>query len=121
MTRSRLTAVVALASLVAAGCVPGTPDADPFEGRWRSEGYGLYLDVAGGIDVYEHTSISCALVAGGSGRGSADVLSLEGDRLLLTEGGRTIAFDPIEVLPERCAAPFGSDEPADTFAVLVAE
>jgi len=118
--RIALWQIVLMSALLAGGCAQGAPNSDQFEGLWRSEGYGLLLDVSGGIDVYEHTSMSCGLVAGGSGRGSGEILGLEGDRLILAEVGRTISFDRIDVLPETCLEPYRSEDPRDTFAVLVA-
>ncbi len=111
---------ILLVLALATGCTGGVGDPRPFEGLWRSEGYGLLLDVSGAIDVYEYTSISCARVAGGSGIGSGEVLGLEGDRLILTETARTVAFDRIDVLPETCREPFHSDDPVDAFEVMVA-
>ncbi|MFH2073270.1 MAG: S41 family peptidase [Actinomycetota bacterium] len=108
------------ALLLASGCAGGSGDAGPFQGRWRSEGFGLLLDVSGSIDVYEYTSVSCGRVAGGSGIGSGEILGLLGDRLILAETARTIAFDRIDALPEICSEPFRSDDPADAYEVLVA-
>jgi hypothetical protein len=107
-------------TLVAGGCAQGAGDSEPFEGLWQSEGYGLLLDVGSAIDVYEYTGVSCGLVAGASSRGSGEILGLAGDRLILTETGRTIFFDRIEVFPPACNEPFRSEDPVDSFAVLVA-
>lgn len=117
MRRSALAVVLAL---VVGGCAQGAPDTAPFEGLWQSEGYGLFLEVAGSIDVYEYTSRSCGLVAGGSSRGSGEILGLAGDRLVLTETGRSIYFDRIDLLPDACGEPFRSDDPVVSFEVMVA-
>jgi hypothetical protein len=115
----RRAAAVAAASLAVGACTLGAGDTEPLEGRWRSEGFGLYLVVEGrSVDLYEHTAISCGLAASGSARGIDDLLSAGADgRLLLEEPGRSIRFDPVELLPEACGEPFASDDPLLSFRV----
>lgn len=108
------------AVLLVAGCTGAAGDGEEFGGLWRSEGFGLYLDIDGGIDVYEHTAVSCGRVASGSMRGSDGFTLIGEDGLELREPARLIRFDRVDVLPERCADPFRSDDPARTLAVLVA-
>ena len=109
----RRAALVAVLLVVVAGCVPGAREAAPFEGRWVSEGFGMFMLIDGGtVEIYEHTPVSCVRVHDGAARGISDVLSLEGDRLVLDDDGRVIRFDRIDFLPQRCAADF-FDEDAD--------
>ncbi|MCJ7726600.1 MAG: S41 family peptidase [Acidimicrobiia bacterium] len=117
--RILLAAVLAVA-VMASGCAQGASDADAFEGIWQSEGFGLILDVSGGIDVYEYTPVSCGLVAGGSERGSGEILGIAGDRLILAEADRTISFDRIEALPLACSERYYTEDPTASFEVLVA-
>ncbi|MCB2222696.1 MAG: S41 family peptidase [Actinobacteria bacterium] len=120
MRRPVLAAALAALVTLAAGCTTGAEDTAPFEGLWESEGYGLYLEIGGAIDVYEHTSVSCGLVAAGSSRDSGEILGMEGDRLVLIEADRVVRFDRIDALPERCREPYRDDDPAASLAVLVA-
>ena len=49
-------AMAALLSMT--GSLPAS--AESLDGRWQSEGYGLYFDVSGSrLDAYEMTAISC--------------------------------------------------------------
>lgn len=116
----RPAAAALAAAILAGGCTGGTGGAPELEGLWESEGYGLYLDVSGGIDVYEHTAVSCALVASGPERGSGEILGLEGGRLVLAETNETIRFDRLDALPAACGERFATDDPARVVEVLVA-
>jgi len=71
------------------------------------------------VDIYEHTAAHCFRVATGSARGISDVVALEGDRLVLRDGGRSIAFDAVEILPSNCADPL-DDSPPAVFAAAIA-
>jgi hypothetical protein len=116
---TRRAALLVALLLGAAACTPGSREAEPFEGRWQSEGHGSFMVIDGGnVDVYEHTAVSCVKVQEGAARGISDVLSFEGDRLVLDDDGRVVRFDRIEFLPERCIEQFFTDDPAATLAVL---
>lgn len=120
MTRSVLALAVGLA-LVAAACDPGARQAEPFEGIWRSDGWGTVLVVEGGdVEIFERTGVHCLSVATGGARGIDEVLTLEGERLLMTDSNRAVRFDRIDVLPAECADPAGSPDPALVAQVLVA-
>jgi len=109
-----------VAVALVAGCDPGEREARPYAGLWESDGFGLYLDVHGaGIDVYEHTAAHCLEIAAAPARGVSEVLSLEGERLVLRDGGRVIRFDEVDALPASCAAEAEVD-PAAVFAAAVA-
>ena len=106
-------------ALVAA-CDPGEREARPYAGRWESDGFGLYLDVHGsGIDVFEHTDRHCLQIAAAPARGVSDVISDEGGRLVLRDGGRVIRFDEVPALPASCAERASAD-PSAVFTVAVA-
>jgi hypothetical protein len=106
--------------LLLAGCNPGEREARPFTGRWESRGFGLYLDIHGGnVDIYEHTAFHCYPVATGSARGISDLISLEGERLVLRDGGRVIEFEEIATVPERCVAPLNASA-SSVFDIAVA-
>ena len=116
MTRG---AALFAALLLAAGCTPGSREAAPFEGRWESEGHGTFMVVDGGsVEFYEHTAVSCVRVQEGAARGISDVLSFEGERLVLDDDGRIVRLDRIDFLPPRCGDDFFTDDPAATLAVL---
>ena len=106
--------------LLLAGCGPGEREARPFTGRWESLGFGLYLDIHGGdVDIYEHTAVHCYPVAAGSARGISDVFSLEGERLVLRDGGRVVEFEAIATVPERCVAPLDASL-SSVFGITIA-
>jgi len=103
-----------------AGCDPGEREARPYAGLWESDAFGLYLDVHGGeVDVYEHTAAACLRVAAGPARGMSDVISLDGDRLVLRDAGRVVHFDEVDVLPSSCAER-ADGLPPSVFAAAVA-
>lgn len=114
----RLLAAAAL--LVAAGCTSGGGGGDGFDGLWRSLGFGLLLEIDGGIEVFEHTSVSCAAVAAGPARDISGLEAAEGGRLELREPARLIVFDRVDVLPGRCGDPFWTEDPVRTLEVLAA-
>lgn len=92
--------------VIVAGCDPGEREARPYAGRWESQGFGLFLDIHGGdVDIYEHSDAHCFRVATGSAQGISEVLSLEGERLVLRDGERVVEFVDVGTLPERCADP----------------
>jgi len=96
-------------------------EAEPFEGRWKSEGFGTYLVIEEGeIRIYETTDISCVRVVSGSARGVSDVLSFEGKRLVLDDTGRIVKYDKVDAVPEACGRAWGSDDPQRAFDVLMA-
>ena len=120
MTRRALALAVVLAVVLAA-CDPGAREAEPFTGIWESEGWGTFLLVEGGdVEIFEHTEVHCLSVASGGARGVADVLSLDGERLVMRDNDRVVRFDPIELLPPRCADASGSPDPERAIAVLAA-
>jgi hypothetical protein len=105
--------------MLATACTPGSREAEPFEGRWESEGFGTYLVIDGGnVDVYEHTAVSCVRVQQGAARGISDFLSFEGERLVLDDDGRVLRFERVEFLPERCVEEFLTGDPGVTLGVL---
>lgn len=110
-----LAAVVLLAA-----CTPGSLEAAPFEGVWRSEGWGTFLVVGGDVEYFEHTSVHCLSLGTTGARGIADSLSFEGDRLVLQDSDREIRFDRIDVLPPICADAGLSTDPASAVSVLAA-
>lgn len=112
-------AVAALA-LVLVGCNPGSLEAQPFEGIWQSEGWGSFLLVGGDVEFFEHTPVHCLSVGTAGGRGIADLMSFEGDRLLLRDSDREVRFDRIEVLPPTCAEAGPSNDPVFVVDVLAA-
>lgn len=102
-SRACVVAGLAIAVTVSA-CTDGSREARPFEGIWQSRGVGIYLDIDGqNADVYEYTSVHCVLVYAGPTRGISDVVSLDGDELVLTDAGRVIRFEGLAALPGRCA------------------
>jgi len=108
-------------ALAVSACVPGATEAQPFEGIWRSQGFGSYILVSGGdVEVFEHTSISCVKVVASSARGIAEVVRLEENRLILEDRGRTVRFDPVPLLPESCVEEFFDGSPRHTLEVLAA-
>lgn len=113
-------AAILAAVMVAAGCTPQA-EGKPFEGTWVSEGFGMYLDVhAGNADVYEHTSIHCALAYGGTTRGISAVLSRDGEQLVLTDAGRVVRFDPFPGLPTDCTEDYHREDAARVLEVAAA-
>lgn len=115
----RRTLVIAFAVLLAA-CSPGAREAEPFEGIWQSEGWGTYLYVAGGdVEILEYTAGHCLSVAVGGARGIGEVLSFEGDRLVMRDADREIRFDRIELLPLACAG--GQADDAASAVAIVAD
>ncbi len=116
----RLLAAGALLVVLLVACDPGSRDAAPFQGNWQSEAWGTYLSVNGGsVEVFEYSEVHCFSIASGGARGIADVLSLDGDALILTDAGRTVRFERTDFLPTICIEPV-ADDPATTFDVLVA-
>jgi hypothetical protein len=117
---SRRLAVGALLAALLVSCNPGAREAEPFEGSWQSEAWGMYLSISGGsVEIFEYSSAQCFSVASGGTRGIAEVLAFEGEELLLIDGGRTVRFDRFEFLPEECLAEI-NDDPVSTFEALVA-
>lgn len=114
-----MTSAVATA-LIAGSCSTAVPEAEPFLGVWLSEAWGIVLDVHGGdADIYEISSTHCLLASAGSARNIDDVVTLENGRLVLSDGGRVVRFDPLSEVPAMCtAAPDSS--PAGVLAVVVA-
>ena len=116
----RTRVLLLVAAVVAAGCSPAVPEAEPFLGVWASEGWGIILDVHGGdADIYEVSSAQCLLATAGSARNIDDVVSLEGERLVLDDGGRVIRFDRLAGLPDRCTQQHDSS-PAAVLSTVVA-
>ncbi len=116
----RLLAIGGVLLVVLVACDPGSPEAAPFQGNWQSEAWGTYLSVSGGsVEIFEYSAAHCFSVASGGARGITDVLSLDGETLVLADAGRMIRFDRIEFLPERCIEPV-ADDPTSTFNVVVA-
>jgi hypothetical protein len=114
----RLAVIVLTVGLLTA-CNPGALEAGPFEGIWESDGWGTYLFVEGGeVEFFEHTAVHCLSVATAGARGISDVLSFDGDRLLLRDADREIRFDRIERLPEACADAGPTDDPVLSATVL---
>ena len=114
-------ALVLLVALAATSCVPGSREAAPFAGRWRSEGFGVYLVVeGGGVTVYEHTAVHCMPVRETTAAGIADVASIADGRLVVEEAGRVVRYDPVEALPEACGRPEPADDAGRTFEILAA-
>lgn len=119
----RLAALCTLA-LVAVACAPSTAESDPFNGTWRSIGFGNYLRIGGGvIEIFEHGAGHCVSVAETGTRGISQVVSFdEGDenRILLREAGRVVRYDRVERLPDRCReGTFFDGDPVETFAIVV--
>jgi len=116
----RLVALGALATVLLVACNPGARDAEPFQGNWQSETWGTYISVNGGsVEIFEYSAVHCFSIASGGARGINDVLSLEGEVLVLTDAGRTVRLDRIDFLPEACVGPV-ADDPVATFDVLAA-
>lgn len=116
----RLSALVALA-LAVTSCSNGSQEASPFVGLWASEGFGTYMVIEGGnVDIFEHTSVSCGRTVRGTARGVSEVLRLDGDRLVLEDGGRLVRFDGIDVLPTHCADDYFVEDATASFAILAA-
>jgi carboxyl-terminal processing protease len=114
-------ALALVLALVAAACDPGSREAAPFEGRWRSEGFGVYLVVeGGGVAVYEHTALHCLRVGETTAAGIADAASIVDGRLVVEESGRVVRYDPVEALPGRCATPEAGDDARRDFEILAA-
>lgn len=117
----RRVAALLAASLLVAACSPGAREAEPFEGIWQSEGWGTFLLIQGGdVEIFEHSANHCLSVATGGARGIGEVLSFEGDRLVMRDSDREIRFDRIDVLPIECADASGSDDPQLAVEVLTA-
>ena len=115
-----LAVVGALLGFLLVACNPGARDAEPFQGNWQSVTWGTYLSVDGGsIEIFEYSAVHCFSIASGGARGVVDVLSLEGENLVLTDAGRTVRFDRIDFLPDTCIGPV-ADDPVATFEVLAA-
>lgn len=96
--------LVAMLVLALTGCDPGAREAEPFAGIWEAEGWGTHLLIQGGsVEIFESSDVHCLSVAGGAARGITDVLSFEGDRLLMQDSDREIRFDRVDVLPIECA------------------
>ena len=106
--------------LLATACTAGVREAEPYDGLWRSEGFGQFLEIADAIDLYEHTAVSCALVAGGSARGFSGIASLEGGRLVLRDAGRVVRYDQVDRLPGNCVERFRTDDLGRTLEVAIA-
>ena len=116
----RLTIVGAVVGVLFVACNPGAREAEPFQGNWRSDAWGTYLSVDGGaIEIFEYSAVHCFSVASGGARGVGDVLSMEGEVLVLTDAGRTVRFEQTEFLPGECIDPV-ADDPVATFQVLAA-
>lgn len=116
----RRVAALLAGSLLIGACSPGAREAEPFEGIWQSEGWGTFLLIQGGdVEIFEHSAAHCLSVATGGARGIGEVLSFEGDRLVMRDSDREIRFDPIEVLPIQCADASGSNDPEIAVEVLV--
>lgn len=117
----RAALVLAVAGLIVTACDSGATEAQPFQGIWQSRGWGMYLVVQGGeVQIFEHSAIHCFPVAAGGTQGIADVLSLDGERLVMHDSDREITFEPIEAIPEDCAEADGSADPERTVSLLVA-
>ncbi|MBI5157017.1 MAG: hypothetical protein HZA58_03275 [Acidimicrobiia bacterium] len=106
--------------LVLGACSTAVPEAEPFAGVWASEGWGIVLDIHGGeADIYEISSAQCLLASSGSARNIDEVVSFEGQRLVLDDGGRVVRFDRLEALPAACAVD-PDPAPATVLATVVA-
>jgi hypothetical protein len=118
MRRWLLSSAVVLVALLSA-CTPGAKEAQEFAGNWKSETWGSYLTITGGsAQVFEFTDVHCFEVGGGGVRGIDDVLELDGERLVLSDAGRSVIFDRIEFIPTECVAEVVGD-PGSTFDVAV--
>ncbi|MEE9206350.1 MAG: S41 family peptidase [Acidimicrobiia bacterium] len=116
----RLTVAGAVVGVLFIACNPGAREAEPFQGNWQSEAWGTYLSVNGGsIEIFEFSAVHCFSVASGGARGVGEVLSMEGEALILADAGRTVRFERTRFLPEECIAPV-ADDPLTTFQVLAA-
>lgn len=116
-----LAVLVAALSLAVTACDPGAREAEPFAGIWESDGWGTFLLIEGGdVEIFEHSAIHCLSVAAGGARGVTDILSWEGERLVMEDADRVVRFDRIEVLPPRCIDAGGSSDPVDAVTVLAA-
>ena len=111
-----------MGSLLLSSCTPGVETGpSPYEGMWRSEGFGLFLVIEGNdATFYEKTAISCAGFPTGSAQGISDSAELEAGRLRLEDAQRMVYFDPVESLPEGCGDEYFRDDPEWVFAVLAA-
>lgn len=118
----RLAVLTSSLALVAAACGQSTAESDPFDGVWRSIGFGAYIVVdSGAIEVFEHGAGHCVSVAESGSRGISDVLTFEGeDRIVLQEAGRVVRYDRVPSLPEACDEPdFFDGDPIETLAIVV--
>ncbi len=106
--------------LVVGACSTAVPEAEPFAGMWASEGWGIVLDIHGGeADIYEVSAAQCLLASSGSARNIDEVVSFEGDRLVLADGGRVVRFDRLADLPADCGLD-PDPAPASVLATVVA-
>ncbi len=116
----RLAVAGAVVGVLFIACNPGARQAEPFQGNWRSDAWGTYLSVNGGsVEIFEFSAVHCFSVASGGARGVGEVLSMEGEVLVLADTGRTVRFERTEFLPEECIEPVG-DDPTASFRVLAA-
>lgn len=117
---SRPAVVGLLLSVLLVACDPGAREAEPFQGNWWSEAWGIHLSISGGsVEIFESSEVHCFSTTSGGARGIDDVLTRDGDDLVLVDDGRTIHFAAIEFLPEACAGPV-LDDAGTTYDVLAA-
>ncbi len=91
--------------LLAAACTGAVPEAEPFEGVWASQGWGIILHIDGShADLYETSATHCLLADAASARNIDEVVALEEGQLVLRDAGRVIRFDALFELPARCGA-----------------
>lgn len=118
--RALVAACVAVLAL--ASCGPSTAEAEPFEGQWRSIGFGGYITISqGAVEVYEYGDDHCVRVAESGSRGIAEVLTLEGDdELVLREAGRIVRYERSD-LPDGCVIPeeFYDDDAPSSLGIVV--
>ncbi|MEE8498440.1 MAG: S41 family peptidase, partial [Acidimicrobiia bacterium] len=116
----RLAVAGAVVGVLFVACNPGARESEPFQGNWQSEAWGTYLSVNGGsIEIFEFSTVHCFSVASGGARGVGEVLSMDGEALVLEDAGRTVRFERTEFLPEECIESV-ADDPVTTFQVLAA-
>ena len=107
--------------LAITACSNAVPEAEPFLGVWASQGWGIILHVhEGDADIYEISATHCLLASSGSARNIDDFVAIDGRRLVLTDGGRVVYFEPLTDLPAECSATLDASPPAVVDAVVAA-
>lgn len=102
-------------------CSNAVPEAEPFLGVWASQGWGIILHVhEGDADVYETSATHCLRASSGSARNIDDFVTLDGARLVLTDGGRVVYFVALPDLPAACSTTLDASPQAVLGAVVTA-